>query len=341
MKIEKNVAIVPTSRSFLTREWLTVVIAIGAAAAIWVFTVQNNGIQAESDGKTPYTATTTSRELEVTFLDVGQGDSIFIRTPGGKNILIDAGPSRGEYSYFDAGTQVLLPFIKSRGITRIDTLVMTHPHADHYGGMIAVMGAVEVGEFLDPGLDHISEAYTKVLKLVQKKKIPFKLIRTPRVLSWDDNMLVQVLWPDDTGYIPSDPNNNSIVLRIVYGDVVYTLAGDMEKVVEEQLYPYREQLRTTVLKVPHHGSHTSSTRKLLEYMNPRLAIMTMAMNNRFNHPDKAVENRYLDRKIPVLRTDKNGTIKTLCNGKRVKVQPEIGRAFTIYPFPDQAPETQP
>jgi len=276
----------------------------------------------------------------VTFLDVGQGDSAFVRTPGGHTILIDAGPGKGKYSRYDAGERVVVPFLKSRGIRRIDTLLMTHPHADHYGGMIPVINAVEVGEFLDPGLDHPTEAYVKVLKMVEKKKIPFKIIRAPRVLTWDPDMLVQILWPDPEGYVPTDPNNNSIVVRLVYGDVVYLLTGDVEKLVEEQLYTYRNQLRTTVLKIPHHGSNTSSTRRILEFINPRLGVISLAMNNKFGFPDEDVLARYKSMEIPVLRTDRSGTIKTLSNGKRVRVMPELGTPFTIYPFPSKLPESK-
>jgi competence protein ComEC len=277
-------------------------------------------------------------EMEVTFLDVGEGDSAFIRTPNGHTILVDAGPGKGKYSSFDAGERVVVPFLKKNGVTRIDTIVMTHPHADHYGGIIPVLKAVEVGEFLDPGLDFPARGYERLLLELKKRKIKYRIIHAPKILKWDPSIFVQVLWPEPGPQLPGDPNNNSIVFRMSYGDVVYLFTGDMELPVEEQLYAYGHGLRTTVFKIPHHGSNTSSTRRLLELMQPRLAVMSVGYRNRFGHPDQEVIDRLKEMGIRLLRTDRNRTIRTFCDGKRVRVIPGFGDPFTIYPYPDRIPE---
>jgi len=338
---QEKVTIVPTNKSILTREWGLVCFALTAVCLLWALTGFNDRESSVSaENVTAYTAQSKTKELEITFLDVGEGDAAFIRTPNGHTALIDAGAGRGKYTNYDAGLRVIVPFLREEGIRKIDTLIMSHPHSDHYGGMIPILNAVKVGEFLDPGLAHTSEGYKKLLQKIDSLKIPFKLMKAPNVLSWDPSILVQVLWPEAEGFVPDDPNNNSMVIRFVYGDIVYLFTGDIESIVEDVINEYGHQLRATVLKVPHHGSETSSTRQFLQYTSPRLAIMSLGMNNKFGHPNPQVLDRYEDMKIKVLRTDKNGTIRTYCNGNRVNVEPEIGTKFTIYPFPDQPLESE-
>ncbi|HPQ41378.1 MAG TPA: ComEC/Rec2 family competence protein [bacterium] len=326
-----DVTIVPARPGLFSREWLTVLIVVLAAAAAWIIAwKQIDGTAAEQPA---YQVAQRIKELEVTFIDVGQGDSSFIRMPNGRTILVDAGPSKGMYSTYDAGEQAVIPFLQQKGIARIDTLMMTHPHADHYGGMQALLNSgIEIGEFLDPGMDHPTQSYRTLLETVGRLGIPFREIRAPNTLNWDSDVLVQVIWPEE-GFSADNPNNASIVFRLVYGDVVYLFAGDAEAVVEGVLNAYGPGLRTTVLKVPHHGSDTSSTRSFMEYVIPRLAVISVGNNNRFNHPNPDIMDRYDRMNIPVLRTDKSGTITTKSDGTVVRVTPEMGAPFEIYPFP--------
>lgn len=322
------------------REWMLVVGVM--LLGLLVMTVAGYqrffGNQALAGG---YTEVASGRELEVTFLDVGQGDSVFIRTPSGKLILIDAGPGKGEYSRFDAGERVVVPFLKRQNIKRIDTLIMTHPHADHYGGMFAVLKEIEVGEFLDPGLAYPSELYEDLLELIDKKNIPYRLTHAPATLDWDPSILVQVLWPEKDFVESANPNNVSITLRIVHGDIVYLLTGDIEAEIETHLYAYQKGLRTTILKVPHHGSDTSSTQRFLEYVRPRLAVFPLGINNKFGFPEQKITERYRNLEIQMHRTDLAGTLRTFSDGKRVKAQPDKNAPFTIYPFPAEPPEVTP
>ncbi|MCD4653520.1 MBL fold metallo-hydrolase, partial [bacterium] len=290
MKESKDVTIVPTKQGLFSKEWLIVLIVVLLAASAWTIAwKQTDSATAE---KMVYRVEERIKELRVTFLDVGQGDSSFILTPGGHSILIDAGPGQGMYSNYDAGKQAVIPFLRKIGITKIDTLVMTHPHADHYGGMHSLLeSGIEIGEYLDPGMDHPSRSYRKLLATIGKQEIPYKEIHAPLVLNWDPEIFVQVLWPEK-GYFTKNPNNASIVLRLVYGDVVYNFSGDAEDEIEGRLNAYGPAMRTTVLKVPHHGSKTSSTRTFMENITPRLAIFSVGVNNRFNHPNKDILDLY-------------------------------------------------
>jgi len=340
MSSNSDATIVPAPNTVFFREWMLIFTAFLAAAFVWFFIAfEDSNTTSSATNKIAYQQGST-KELEVTFLDVGEGDCAFIQTPNGHTALIDAGPGKGKYSRFDAGEKVVLPFLISKGITHVDTLMMTHPHADHYGGMIPVMDAIEIGEFLDPGLDFPSRGYEKLLLKVEEKNIPYRIIQAPKILSWDPKVFVQILWPEQGSQRPKDPNNNSIVFRLVYSDIVYFFSGDMEIPVERNMYAYGEQLKTTILKIPHHGSDTSSTRILLNLLKPRLAVFSCGYNNRFGHPDLTIIERYNDLKIRTLRTDKHGSITTLCNGSRVKVTPKYGSPFTIYPFPAMLPGTE-
>lgn len=336
MSNQHDVTIVPIKSSVFNREWITVTVVICAAMATWLFFW--NQTESSTLDEPVYTIQEKLKELEVVFLDVGQGDCCFIRTPNGHTALIDSGANSGKYSRYDAGRQTVLPFLKRKGISRIDSLVMTHPHADHYGGMMSLLDSdIQIGEYLDPGMDHPTQLYRDLLGMILQRNIQYRETKAPGVLHWDPEILVQVLWPE-AGFKPENPNNASIVLRIVYGDVVYMLTGDIEEPVESQLNAYGSALRTTVVKVPHHGSNTSSTRRFLENLTPRIAVISVGHNNRFNHPQKDVVELYDKLNVPVLRTDRTGTITTKTDGKVVRVSPELGASFDIFPFPPPAPD---
>ncbi|MBN1880472.1 MBL fold metallo-hydrolase [bacterium] len=333
--IRNNVTIVPVRHGLFSREWLVVLLVALTAIATWTIVWKVPSQRTEKQ-QAVYKVEKRVKELEIVFLDVGQGDSIFIRTPNGRTVLVDAGSAKNQYAAFDAGEHAILPFLRTRGINRIDTLVMTHPHADHFGGMQSLLDSIEFGEYLDPGMDHPVPSYFTLLETIQKKGILYREVKAPQILDWDPEMFIQVLWPEK-GFRTENPNDISIVLRIVYGDIVYLLAGDVEADVESVLNLYGNQMRTTVLKVPHHGSNTSSSLNFLENIVPRLAVISVGYNNRFDHPKAEILTRYEKMNIPVLRTDRVGTIRTMTDGKVVRVFPELGGPFEIFPFPSEPP----
>ena len=253
-----------------------------------------------------------AKDMYVYFLDVGQGDSIFIHTPNGKNILIDAGPvDEG----FDAGKEIVLPFLRKKNVTRIDTMVASHAHGDHIGGLPSIMEELPVGEVLDTGFVYPSPFYEKFLKTINAKKIPYHIVQKDDVLKWDPDLSVKVLSPR-RGHFFEDPNNNSIVIRMVYKNMSFMFAGDAEDLAEYEIVSNykKSDLASVILKVPHHGSHTSSTDVFLEAVQPEVGIIMAGRFNRFHLPNKAILQRYSDYGIELHRTDTEGTIFVSTDG---------------------------
>jgi competence protein ComEC len=261
--------------------------------------------------------------LEVTFLDVDQGDSIFISTPSGKNILIDGGKRAiPPYSKFDAGKEVVLPFLKNKGVKRIDTLIATHPDVDHIGGLLAVLDSnIQIDRVLDPGHRHTSYTYRDFLKKIERRKeTKYYQPRADQVLNWGDEVKVQVLSP---AHLFRGSNNSSIVIKLEFGDISFLLTGDAEKEAEgEMVSRYGNKLKGTVLKASHHGSRTGSSLNFLKAVNPRVAVISCGKKNKFGHPHKEVMDKLARFKVKVYRTDYQGNITFTTDGKKVWVKTE-------------------
>ncbi|MEW6555868.1 MAG: DNA internalization-related competence protein ComEC/Rec2 [Elusimicrobiota bacterium] len=259
---------------------------------------------------------TKPKNLEVYFLDVGQGDGAFLKTPNGKNILIDAGQCALEDDEFDAGKEIVIPFLVKQGITKIDCIVASHAHADHIGGLISIMKKYPVGEVLDTGFPYPSPVYTRFLQVIKLKKIKYKIVTRGEILHWDADLSVEVLSPN-TNQLFDDPNNNSIVLKITYKNVSFLFTGDMETSAEESvLSNYKKsELSAVILKVAHHGSRSSSTEDFLSAVSPEVAVMSVGRYNRFRLPHPTIVKRYNDFDIELHRTDKEGTIIVTTDGE--------------------------
>ena len=250
--------------------------------------------------------------LRATFLDVGQGDAIFLQFPRGGNMLIDGG--RGGRD--DMGKRVVA-YLRRQGVKRIDILLLTHPHDDHVGGLITVLKNFSVGLVLDSGQVHTSYFYEEFLGLVEEKQIPYQIIRAGEEIKGFKGVKLLVLHPppyllEGTG---SDLNNNSLVLKITYGKVSLLLTGDIEKEAEERLLRYGHYLKSTIIKVPHHGGGTSSTPSFLDLVNPRVAIISVGRRNPFRHPSPQVLQRYEERDVKIYRTDRQGAIILTSDGR--------------------------
>ena len=248
--------------------------------------------------------------LRVTFIDVGQGDGCLIQTPGGKNIIIDGG-------YPGPGRKVV-SLLKRKGIKRIDCVVATHPDMDHIGGLIAVLNSFEIGEVLDIGYPHTTRAYEDFLKTIEKKNINYRIMRRGDALDWGEEVSVQVLNPPEE--LHSDKNNNSIVLRLVYGKISFLFTGDIEKRAEKELVnTYHKNLRTTILKCPHHGSRHSSSSRFLEEVRPEVVIISVG-NNSYGHPTEEAMDRYREVGTKIYRTDIDGNITVTSDGRSYQVR---------------------
>ncbi|MBU4310156.1 MBL fold metallo-hydrolase, partial [bacterium] len=246
--------------------------------------------------------------LEVTFLDVGQGDSIFISTPGGKNILIDGGKRAiPPHSYFDAGKEVVLPFLKNRGVKRIDTLIATHPDGDHIGGLLAVLDSdIQIDKVLDCGYRHTSYTYQDFLKKIERRReTKYYQPRAGQILNWGNEVKVQVLSP---AHLFRDSNNSSIVIKLEFGDISFLFTGDVEKEAEgEMVLRYGDGLKSTVLKASHHGSRTGSSLSFLKAVRPQVTVISCGRKNKYGLPHKEVMDKLARLKVNPVRS--NPTLK--------------------------------
>jgi len=256
-------------------------------------------------------------KLHVTFLDVGQGDAIFIQTPRGQKILVDGGPS----------PTILLSALGRRmpfWDRTIDLVVLTHPHDDHVSGLIPVLERYKVKAFLDGGQEHPTPTYTHSLELVQEKGIPYQLARAGMQIQLGEGLQMRVLHPQSEllSGTDSDVNNNSIVLRLAYGQISFLLPGDVEEKAEEVLLSSNEDLASTILKSPHHASDTSLNPGFLEAVNPQLAVIQCGADNKFGHPSPTTLAKLKEHNVTVLRTDQNGTVEVVSDGERYWIKTE-------------------
>lgn len=262
-------------------------------------------------------------KLEVTFLDVGQGDSIFISTPSGKNILIDGGKRAiPPYSHFDAGKEVILPFLRKREIKRIDTMIATHPDGDHTGGLLAVLDSnIQIDKVLDSGYQHTSYTYQEFLrKIDQRRETKYYQPRAGQVLNWGNEVKAQVLSP---AHLFQDSNNCSIVIKLEFGDIAFLFMGDAEKGAEgEMVSRYGNRLKSTVLKASHHGSKTGSSLNFLKAARPQVAVISCGRRNQYGLPHKEVMDRLTQFKVKIYRTDYRGNITITTDGKKIWVKTE-------------------
>ena len=270
-----------------------------------------------------------TNELRVNFLDVGQGDCALVEFPRGKRMLIDGG---GLYGDFDVGENVIAPFLWKRRILKIDYLVLSHPQPDHYKGLLFIAQHFGPREFWHNGMTSDASTYEQLLGIMREKGI--KMIQVEDGFTrFVGDVRVEALHPAE-GWMPAGQskrgwtNNNSLVLRIVFGDHSFLFTGDIEKEAETRLLRDDKKLGAHVLKVPHHGSKTSSTYYFVEEVSPQYAIFPLGYKNIFRFPSKRVVRRYENRGCQILRTDLDGAITVISDGKQLQVKTYEGAIIT-------------
>jgi len=259
---------------------------------------------------------------EVVVLDVGKGESIFVRTREGRRILIDGGMVVGS----DPGRWTIMPFLRSRGYNRLDAVVLTHYDADHYGGLTHVVEHIGVRRFIVRGGPESRKAghVAGLLRLVERRGIPVERLEAGDRLTPVGDTPIVALWPDGTLPGTTSENNASIVLRVDEGSGVL-LTSDIERDTERRLVSGQAgRLAAGVLKVPHQGSKWSSTPEFLGAVGPRLAIITADRFHIHPHPAPETVVRYESLGIMVLRTDEHGAIT-------VRLTPDGVRVWTMLP----------
>jgi competence protein ComEC len=240
--------------------------------------------------------------MKVAFIDVGQGDSIFIQAPNGVQMLVDGGRGAkvlGELSH-------LMPF----GDKTIDVIIGTHPDADHIGGLVNVLENYEVENFVEPGAISNSKIYNTLENKIEEKNIKHILGRAGQriVLDNEKNIYFEILYPD-RNVVGWETNDASIIGKLVYGESSVLLTGDSPSNKELYLVNKNPQiLDVDILKLGHHGSRTSSSRQFLQATSPTLSIISAGINNSYGHPHKEVLEKLTTLNIPYLSTSKEGTI---------------------------------
>jgi competence protein ComEC len=241
--------------------------------------------------------------LEIRILDVGQGDAIALRTPRGRWVLVDAGPP-----WEGRGPGPVVGPLRRLGVHRLEALVFTHPDADHVGGGVDVLQALEVGAVLDPGVATGKEGYVDLLEEAMARGVPWRRARAP--LEWTiDDVTIQVLHPGAAPDARSASNELSVVLLVRWGRFEALLTGDASRAVERALLPELPRGGLELLKVGHHGSDTSTDSLLLAHTAPGVAVISAGRDNRYGHPALPVLRRLSAAGVPVRRTDRDGTIR--------------------------------
>lgn len=251
-------------------------------------------------------AAVPARGLEIAFIDVGQGDAVAIRTPAGRWLLVDAGPADEN---FDAGKRRVLPWLRAHGARRIEALVLTHPHVDHVGGAPAVLREIPVGRLIDPGLAFGTPMYQDVLHAAETRHVPWTAARQGRILQLDGVELT-FLWPtSDVLDAPEDANDISAVMQLRYGDFSALFTGDAPAFVEHSLVArYGAGLHAQLVKAGHHGSRTATSEEWLEAVQPALVVISCGRRNKYGHPAPETMDRLHEDRIPIARTDEDGTV---------------------------------
>ena len=278
----------------------------------------------------PFRPNLAGGKLEATVLDVGQGDSIFISFPDGRTMLIDGGGAAGAervggyQAGIDIGEQVVSPYLWSRGIKKLNVVLLSHAHHDHIDGLRQVLNNFRVGQ-LWVGRDENARAYRDLLAEAAARRV--KIVHEMQGNNFDwDGVRGQILWPANDSEAPAAANNDSVVLRLKDGTIRFLLSGDIEKQVEKTLTQEHEPLAADFLKVPHHGSKTSSTEPFLDAVAPRVAVISVGEGNPYGLPNAETVERYKKKGIRLFRTDQEGAVTASTDGRTLAVREFAGGA---------------
>ena len=271
----------------------------------------------------PFAPKVLPRVLEMTAIDVGQGDSLLISFPDGKLMLIDGGGilsfGRPTKSKIDIGEDVVSPYLWSRSIRKLDVVAMTHAHDDHAAGLPAVIENFHPTEMWT-GATPDSAAWSAVQSKACDRKVKITPMQAGRNFNFGGTRIEVISPPADYAAGDSPTNTDSLVLRISSGRRSFLLTGDMEKPMEFRALGENGSLRADVLKVGHHGSNTSSTQPFLDAVQPVFAVISDGFENSFRHPHPQVLNRLASSRATALRTDTRGLTTIRTDGERISVE---------------------
>lgn len=294
---------------------------LGLSGSMLVNSVTPDGYYVKADGSWDGKGKVSVSQLKVHYIDVGQGDSILIQTPNGKNMLIDAGTNES--------TSKVTAYLSRLGITQLDIIAGTHPHEDHIGGMDAVINMFRVGKVYMPKVTATTQTYEDVITALKNKGLSITTPASGTTVDLDPAVKLEILAPNNSTY--DDLNNYSIVFKLTYGNKSFLFTGDAQALSESEMLSKGYNLSADVLKVGHHGSNTSTSDAFLNAVNPKYAVISVGKDNVYGHPAQNTLQKLGAKGITTYRTDLNGTIVATSDGQNISFSCESGGAINPVP----------
>lgn len=247
--------------------------------------------------------------LKVHYLDVGQGDSIFIELPNNETMLIDAAES---YQ-----SENIINYLKNLNYKKIDYVIGTHPHTDHIGGLKDIINTFEIGKIYMPKVVSTTKTYESLLMAIKDKNLKINTAKAGTSIIDTDALKINILAPNNSTY--TELNNYSVVTKITYGTTKFLFMGDAEKLSENEI---KEDVTADVIKIGHHGSNTSSSIDFIKKVNAKYGIISVGLNNKYNLPKEETITKWENSGTKIYLTSINGTITAISDGTNIKIESE-------------------
>ena len=247
--------------------------------------------------------------LKVHYLDVGQGDSIFVELPNNETMLIDAAES---YQ-----SENIINYLKNLNYQKIDYVIGTHPHTDHIGGLKNIINTFEIGKIYMPKVVSTTKTYESLLMAIKDKNLKINTAKAGTSIIDTDALKINILAPNSETY--TELNNYSVVTKITYGTTKFLFMGDAEKLSENEI---KENVTADVIKIGHHGSNTSSSIDFIKKVNAKYGIISVGLNNKYNLPKEETITNWENSGTKIYLTSTNGTIRAISDGTNIKIESE-------------------
>ena len=247
--------------------------------------------------------------LKVHYLDVGQGDSIFVELPNNETMLIDAAES---YQ-----SENIINYLKNLNYQKIDYVIGTHPHTDHIGGLKDIINTFEIGKIYMPKVVSTTKTYESLLMAIKDKNLKINTAKGGTSIIDTDTLKINILAPNNSIY--TELNNYSVVTKITYGTTKFLFMGDAEKLSENEI---KENVTADVIKIGHHGSNTSSSIDFIKKVNAKYGIISVGLNNKYNLPKEETITNWENSGTKIYLTSTNGTIRASSDGTNIKIESE-------------------
>ena len=247
--------------------------------------------------------------LKVHYLDVVQGDSIFVELPNNETMLIDAAES---YQ-----SENIINYLKNLNYQKIDYVIGTHPHTDHIGGLKDIINTFEIGKIYMPKVVSTTKTYESLLMAIKDKNLKINTAKAGTSIIDTDTLKINILAPNNSTY--TELNNYSVVTKITYGTTKFLFMGDAEKLSENEI---KENVTADVIKIGHHGSNTSSSIDFIKKVNAKYGIISVGLNNKYNLPKEETITNWENSGTKIYLTSTNGTIRASSDGTNIKIESE-------------------